>query len=554
MPSTSNMGSSSGSRSTTSTSSLQNKHSISESSPPTSEAPDSSPILKFSIRAGNSPVMVTPNKPRVLPSVASPPLTSVVPTSSPILRGSSPILKSSSPIPKDNSLIPTQKSSSPILKNNLPVKSGSPVSRGSSLTTDALLTTGNQHGSLKRTHQYTLLEDDGLEDGEGFPIKKSKTLLTTIPEPDTASMMPGGTIMKFDLLLYFSGVASTGERNLSLLHTSTSLMPLSRSQSGRGRTGSHGSASRVQPIGDESGALQPSQHEDLSHWLQPYLISSHTPSYQSSSRASVSTMSLDDDDGLQHARRLPRHTNSANAKAIGFYDVQDKANIYQARKLLVINMILKTGWAQNREKLETEGITQECISQACAATKHVTVPTDGVMSLVFDELANIQGKLVLAAEGCLPDLGIDPKEMTNKALQHCVTIILDETNLHEYFLNGWDLVWGKVLVFSSPAFFQLHHEFWFGCNSPFLDPKWEALVLPLSWHMYGLMGAALLCVIRCATESRLSGVKNVLQFTTEEFCPFALEVQKAMKNYETHPELDDGEFMPHMNAHHDECL
>ncbi|KAG1780996.1 hypothetical protein EV702DRAFT_1250538 [Suillus placidus] len=170
MPSTSNTGSSSGSRSTTSTSSLQNKH--------------SSPILKFSVRAGNSPVTATPNKPRLLPSVASPPLTSVVPTSSPILRGSSPILKSSSPIPKDNSLIP--KSSSPIPKNNLPVKSGSPVSRGSSLTADALLTTGNQHGSLKRTHQYTLLEDDGLEDGEGFPIKKSKTLLTTFTSDRSA--------------------------------------------------------------------------------------------------------------------------------------------------------------------------------------------------------------------------------------------------------------------------------------------------------------------------------------------------------------------------------
>ncbi|KAG1777464.1 hypothetical protein EV702DRAFT_1101342 [Suillus placidus] len=266
-------------------------------------------------------------------------------------------------------------------------------------------------------------------------------------------------------------------------------------------------------------------------------------------------MSLDDDDGLQRARRHPRRSaNSVNAKAIGFYDVKDKANIYQARKLLVINMILETGWAQNHEKLETEGITQECISQACAATKHVTAPTDGVMSLVFDELANIRGKLVLAAEGCLPDLGIDPKEMADEALQHRVSIILDETNLCEYFLNGWDPVRAKVLMFSSPAFFRLHREFWFGRNSPFLDPKWEALVLPLSWYMYGLTGAALLCVIRRASESRLSGVKNVLQFTTEEFHPFALEVQKAMKNYETHPEIDEGEFMPRMNAHHDEYL
>jgi hypothetical protein len=118
----------------------------------------------------------------------------------------------------------------------------------------------------------------------------------------------------------------------------------------------------------------------------------------------------------------------------------------------------------------------------------VTEPTDGVMSLVFEELANVRGKLVVAAEGCLPDLGVDPKAMAD--LQRRTNIITDETNLREYFLNCWDPVRGKVLVFSSPAFFRLHREFWFGRNSPFLDPRWEMLIQKPSWYMYGLTGAA----------------------------------------------------------------
>ncbi|KAG2758154.1 hypothetical protein P692DRAFT_20813660 [Suillus brevipes Sb2] len=122
------------------------------------------------------------------------------------------------------------------------------------------------------------------------------------------------------------------------------------------------------------------------------------------------------------ARHRPRHANPPNAISIRFYDNKNKLNIYQACKLLVLNIILKTRWAESREKLEDDCITQK-----------FTEPTDRVKSLVFKELANVREKL--AAEERLPDLGVDPKAMVNEALQHCTTVITDENNLREYFFN-----------------------------------------------------------------------------------------------------------------------
>ncbi|KAG0695442.1 hypothetical protein DFH29DRAFT_880050 [Suillus ampliporus] len=437
--------------------------SISESSPPTSEVPDSSPILKSYSSSGlraSSPV--TPNKPRVLPSVASPPLTSAAPTSSPILRSSSPILKSSSLIPKNNSLI--LKSSSPIPKGS------SPISRGSSSTAEALplLTTGNKHSSHKWTYQYALLENDGPEDGEDFPMKKSKTLLTTFTSDRST-----------DTTIYFT------ECMLELSHISHwTLAARMEYQCLRAEElGLITSIMRDELEESQMGVSDRKQRETI--WQEGVLLAMHYYVF------------------------------------LGLLPV---THLKMVRKLLVLNMILETSWTENHEKLEDDGITQECIAQACAVTDHVTEATDGVMYLVFEELANIQGKLVIATEGCLPDFGINPNTMTDEAIQQRVGILVDSTNLEEYFLNSWDLERGKALVFSSPPFLRLHHEFWFGHQSPFLNPR--------------LTGTA------HALEGRLSGSRNVLQFTTEEFCPVALEIQEAMKKYKTEPELNNDEFMP----------
>lgn len=49
-------------------------------------------------------------------------------------------------------------------------------------------------------------------------------------------------------------------------------------------------------------------------------------------------------------------------------------------------------------------------------------------------------------------------------------------------------------------------------------------------------------------------MKNVLQFSTQDFQPVAMGIRKAMKQYLDAPELDEGEFLPRMTAHHAQCL
>ncbi|KAG1724321.1 uncharacterized protein EDB91DRAFT_1255278 [Suillus paluster] len=153
------------------------------SSLPTSEAPNSSPILKSDSSSLRRTSLVTPNKPRIV----SPPPTSEAPTSSPILRSSSSDLESS-PIPMVSSHVPGSSSSilmsgSPILKSG-PIRSSSPhTAHTSPLTTtvpsEGGPTSATKHGPRKRPHQYSLLEDDGLEDNGYFPTKRSKTLFTS---------------------------------------------------------------------------------------------------------------------------------------------------------------------------------------------------------------------------------------------------------------------------------------------------------------------------------------------------------------------------------------
>ncbi|KAG2347330.1 hypothetical protein BDR05DRAFT_945105 [Suillus weaverae] len=277
-------------------------------------------------------------------------------------------------------------------------------------------------------------------------------------------------------------------------------------------------------------------------WLRPYAItSSHTPSQHTSLRASMSTMSLDDldDDGTcsQRARWGSRY-DALKPLKIRFYSEKDKENIYLAWKLMVLDMILETGLEDNHTALED--ITREYLSSACARNNH--------------------GKLVQEAKVFPPALGLQPdntlsvEDDTACIVEH-LEVMLNERIMHTYFLHGWDAACMRMLVFSANAYWRLHESFWFGRNSPFLnDPAARAQISTPSWVMYELMGTALYCAICCAVTGRLSKTKNVLQFSTQEFQPVAMGIRKAMKTYRDSPELDEGEFLPWMTAHHAQCL
>ncbi|KAG1724154.1 uncharacterized protein EDB91DRAFT_1351041 [Suillus paluster] len=189
-----------------------------------------------------------------------------------------------------------------------------------------------------------------------------------------------------------------------------------------------------------------------------------------------------------------------------YYSEADQKNIKHARKLIILNMLLESGW-QKTSNLGS--ITAECISQASDTSVHVTECTDSINKLIFDGLSTIRGKLVNEAEQVLSCLKIYPSD--NSAMSD------DERSNH-------------------------------------IKQCLRALILHISWPMYSLMGAAILCVIRQALEGRLSKTKNVLQFSTEEFLGVAEGIRKAMMEYAAKPELDEYELMPCMQAHHDKCL
>ncbi|KAG1896174.1 uncharacterized protein F5891DRAFT_1193408 [Suillus fuscotomentosus] len=301
--------------------------------------------------------------------------------------------------------------------------------------------------------------------------------------------------------------------------------------------------------------------------LRPYAIpSTRTPSQHTSSRASMSTISLDDlnDDGTrsqrsQRAKRGSKQSAKVKPSNIAFYDENDKKNIYHARKLIVLDMILETGWEADRNILVA--IAEECLSSACARNAHLTEPTAGVIKLVLDELSTVWGKLVQDAEGYLSALGLQHDTSTMSEEDQTARIvaranlILDEQNLQDYFLHGWDADREKILVFSAPAYLKFHEAFWFGRSSPFLnDSTSRARISKPSWFMYELTGAALYCIIRRAATGQLSKSQNTLHFTTQEFQPVALGIRNAIKRYLDQPELDDSEFLPRMTAHHEQCL
>lgn len=79
--------------------------------------------------------------------------------------------------------------------------------------------------------------------------------------------------------------------------------------------------------------------------------------------------SLSDDEesnNVQHRKRAKRGSKqgSLGPKNVAYYDKVDQKNIYWARKLVVMDMILESGWETRRKELGA--IAHECLLQASA--------------------------------------------------------------------------------------------------------------------------------------------------------------------------------------------
>lgn len=127
----------------------------------------------------------------------------------------------------------------------------------------------------------------------------------------------------------------------------------------------------------------------------------------------------------------------------------------------------------------------------------VTSSTEGINKLIFDGLSTIRGKLVNEAERVLSSLDIYPPDDSTLSdeerivyIQQRADLLLDDKNLSHYVLHGYDPERGKILVYSAPPYLDLHEDFWFGRNSPFIDPQARSLISQISWFMYALTGAA----------------------------------------------------------------
>jgi hypothetical protein len=127
----------------------------------------------------------------------------------------------------------------------------------------------------------------------------------------------------------------------------------------------------------------------------------------------------------------------------------------------------------------------------------VTQPTDAINKLIFDGLSTIRGKLVNESERIISAVDLYPPadcaltdDEKDVYVKEHAAVLLDDTNLSKYALHGYDPDREKILVFSALPFFDLHEDFWFGRNSPFLDSQSQSLISSISWHMYSLTGAA----------------------------------------------------------------
>jgi len=126
----------------------------------------------------------------------------------------------------------------------------------------------------------------------------------------------------------------------------------------------------------------------------------------------------------------------------------------------------------------------------------VTSSTEGINKLIFNGLSTIRGKLVNEAKWVLSSLDIYPPNNSTLSdeeriiyIQQHVDLLLNDKNLPHYVLHGYDPERGKILVYFAPPYLDLHEDFWFGRNSPFIDPQSRSLILQISWIMCALMGA-----------------------------------------------------------------
>ncbi|KAG2359017.1 hypothetical protein BDR07DRAFT_1379005 [Suillus spraguei] len=138
----------------------------------------------------------------------------------------------------------------------------------------------------------------------------------------------------------------------------------------------------------------------------------------------------------------------------------------------------------------------------------------------------------LLALGLQPDITLMPEDDMAHIRARANTL-LDEINLEDYFLNGWDAERSKASgsgeTHPSSMTQQREHD-----------------LKTLMVHLY--------CAIRCAATGRLAKTKNILQFSTQEFQPVAIGIRNAIKRYLDCPELNDGKFLTCMTTHHEQCL
>ncbi|KAG1866443.1 hypothetical protein C8R48DRAFT_672179 [Suillus tomentosus] len=550
------------------------------SSPPTSEAPNSSPILKSgssSLRASVSlpepPTFEASSSSRVgsqetskthiryiYPTRAVCPATSEVPNSSITLKSyTSSCLRTGSQVTPVKLRGSTTGSLPPIFEvppTSSPIPSSSPVLRDSSPKASPLLTAmvnegsptvATRSGSHKRSHWYRLLSDDGLDDSEDLPTKKSKPLLTTcmlelsrISRRAFAAKMEyqrlraeelelmasllkdemeevHGHLTKTDLQigslrndLHDAGVAVIGSRGRK------DAKEIGNSQGSRSH--GRGTTSGAQPTVDEYGvSITPFQPT-------PFQASENDSRVTTERRIAANTMI--------HTEGPPIDTlqQHQSRRRIGQLPAQECLRPYAIPSTRTPSQHMSSRASMSTillDNLNDDGTRSQ--------RSQLTEPTAGVIKLILDELSTVQGKLVQDAEGCLSALGLQHDNKMSEEDQMArilarANLILDEQNLQDYFLHGWDADREKILVFSAPAFLNFHETFWFGRSSPFLnDSTSRAQISKPSWFMYELSGAALYCVIRRAATGRLSKSQNILQFTTQEFQPVALGIWNAIK-------------------------
>jgi hypothetical protein len=100
--------------------------------------------------------------------------------------------------------------------------------------------------------------------------------------------------------------------------------------------------------------------------LRPYSIPSSRAASRRTSKASTSIYDFNDDaERPERARRGSKL--ELKLTDMRYYSELDQKNIKHARKLIILDMLLESGW---KKTSELELVAAECISQASAASGH----------------------------------------------------------------------------------------------------------------------------------------------------------------------------------------